>query len=128
MTAKEILEFCCMLTVSLFCFVILVMILLACVSDLIEFLKKRFFGRTLRERITEAEEQLMDSDKDLLMLMAENECNSDNIETLISFTNELDERLKKFEEWQHEVDEHLLKLTDGYYGKLIKNEEERIYD
>lgn len=118
MTVKEILEFCCMLTVSLFCFVILVMILLACVSGLIEFLKKRFFGRTLRERVTETEKQLMDSEKDLLMLMAENECNSGNIETLINFTNELDERLGELEEWKHEVDEHLLKLTDGYYGKL----------
>lgn len=57
-------------------------------------------------------------DKLVTPCMIERECNSGNIETLISFTNELDERLKKLEEWQYEVDEHLLKLTDGYYGKL----------
>lgn len=96
-----------------FIFCLLIFVLLCVITDTVV----RTVERRLRQEFSEEiRANVREFDAIMTTFMKEQEGSSSN----------LDYRLKDLEKWQHEVDEHLLKLTDGYYGKLIKIEEDKM--
>lgn len=113
-----------------FLFSLLIFVLLCAITDIVVRIVERRLMRKLAEEKWAFEKEF---DKLITPCIKELECNSGNIDTLIITTNEFDENLRRLtehleelEKWQHEVDKHLLKLTDGYYGKLIEIEEDKM--
>lgn len=96
-------EIATIIPIALFCFIFVVLFIVAFVSETVEFFKRltgKSFKEHLKEQLTEIEQKVSD-------LTIETECNSDNFETLREHFVELDEQLNELSKELKQLNEHV---------------------